>query len=483
MRLLRSLQFKVGIGITGTVALLFSFYVVWDYQFHRRQFLDELQDSAASLSKIILNGLVKVEMAGDHPDLLQASIEQFGRDPAIAGIYLLDTQGNVRFSSKPVMNDRHFFLSDTGCRQCHAAGGARPRSVFIEEAGAEVLRNAVAIPNQMECHPCHSAGNPLIGILIVDFGVERANQDLRACLNETLLKAAMTLVAILATLGLLMGRLIITRLKRLTAAAGMLAEERGDPIPKALEGSDEIGQLGAAFNRMVVSLEKHRGEVRTKERMRASLLEKIVRIQEEERKRISRELHDHVGQSLSALLLALDDSVAGTQNGNGHLRELESRIRGLLDEVHQLAWEMRPSILDDYGLDSALQTYVDDTAKHCGIPIDYQSSFRPEFERLPPWVEVTLYRVAQEALTNVVRHSQASRASVVLLHQPGGVLLLVEDNGCGFACPSPQNGHKGLGLIGMGERVNLCGGNCMIESAPERGTTVRVNIPLRGEIQ
>jgi signal transduction histidine kinase len=143
---------------------------------------------------------------------------------------------------------------------------------------------------------------------------------------------------------------------------------------------------------------------------------------------------------------------------------------------------MRPSILDDYGLDSALQTYVDDTAKYCGFPIDYQSSFRPGEERLPPWVEVTLYRVAQEAITNIVRHSRASRASVVLLRQIGNVILLIEDDGCGFDLPLPQSGHRGLGLTGMRERVNLCGGSCMIDSALKCGTTVRVKIPVGKEV-
>ncbi len=483
MRLIRSLQFKVGIGITGTVALLFAIYVVWDYQFHRRQFLAELGDSAASLSAVISNGLIKVEMAGHHPELLQASIEKYGADPSITGIYLLDKRGYVKFSSRPSVIGKRFDRADAGCRECHTGAGAKARSIFVDLSGTETLRSVAAIPNQQECHACHSSGERLIGALIVDLGTDRLKKDLRAFLSEMLIKSAMTIFAILTVLGLFMGRLVITRLKRLTTAAGMLVEEREDKAPRALEGSDEIGQLGAAFNRMVKSLEQYRRDVKAKERMRASLLEKIVRIQEEERKRISRELHDHVGQSLSAILMALDGCCNDGQNGSGLIHELEARIRDLVDEVHQLAWEMRPSILDDYGLDSALQTYVDDTAKHCGIPIDYQSSSCPGTDRLPAWVEVTLYRVAQEALTNVVRHSQASRASVVLLRQATDVVLMVEDNGCGFEYTSPQNGHKGLGLMGMGERVNLCGGSCTIESGLRRGTTVRVKIPLSGSVQ
>ena len=483
MRLLRSLQFKITAGIVGTVAVLFAVYLVWDYQFHRRQFLAELQDSASSLCNVISNGLIRVDMAGSHRDLLQQSIEQYGNDGSIAGIYLLDKSGTIRFASDPGKRGRSFKLTDEGCRNCHLDGRNSPRSAYIMQSGTQVLRNVVAIQNRRECFTCHGSRDRLIGLLVVDLGVDRMQRNLRACLNEMLIKAGMAIFSILAVLGLLMSRLVISRLKRLTSETGMLVEEREGPAPRALEGSDEIGQLGAAFNRMSTSLEQYRRDMKAKERARGLLLEKIVRIQEEERRRISRELHDHVGQSLSALLLTVQGN-----HGNGHGarsrdRELKARIRDLIDEVHQMAWEMRPSILDDYGLESALQTYVDDTTKHCGIPIDYQSSSRPEMERLPPWVEVTLYRVAQEALTNVVRHSRASRASVVLLRHPNHVILLVEDDGCGFVQTLPPSGHKGLGLIGMGERVNLCGGNCTIESVLNCGTTVRVKIPVGGGLK
>ncbi len=477
------MQFKIAAGIVATVALLFAIFILWDYHLHRRQYLAELQDSAASLSKVISNGLIGVEMAGRHPELLQASIEQFGTDPSIAGIYLLDTHGTVRFSSKPALKGKNYAFTDSGCRDCHVDGSDRPTSSFVVMSGSQVLRNVVAVRNRPECHYCHSSATPLIGMLIVDLAAEGIKAKLEAVENEMLIKAGMTMVAILIALGLLMNRMVITRLKKLTASTNLLFEEREGPLPRTLEGPDEIGQLGTAFNHMVTSLEQYRSDVGAKEQLRGLLMEKIVRVQEAERKRISRELHDHVGQSLSALLLVLQNYDGSTEGLCERDEELNGRIRSLIDEVHQLAWEMRPSILDDYGLDSALQTYVQDTAKLSGLPIDYQFSSRPGMDRLPPWIEVILYRVAQEALTNVVRHSQASRVSVVLLRQVDEVTLLIEDDGCGFEPPHPPSSHKGLGLIGMRERVNLCGGSCMIESALKCGTTVRVKVPLAETIQ
>jgi signal transduction histidine kinase len=475
---LRSLQYKIATGILGAVALLFTVYVIWDYQFHRRKFLSELQDSAASLSAVISGGLIKVEMAGRHPEILQGSIEEFGTIPSIDGIYLLDMAGSVRFSSKRAAIGRTYGISEEGCRDCHLNRGKKPSSIFIEKAGSLILRNVVDIPNQPQCQGCHSAASRLLGLLIVDLEAGRVRNRLRADLNSMLIKAGMTICGILAALGLLLSRLVIRRLKRLTADAETLLEAREQGAPRAQEGSDEIGQLGAAFNRMVTRLERYRRDVREKEEMRALLLEKIVQIQEEERKRISRELHDHVGQSLSALLLLIQGNECIAQDESRTRSEFENRILGLIDEVHHLAWEMRPSILDDYGLDSALQTYAEDTAKHCGIPIDYQCNFPAQMARIPAWIEVILYRVAQEAITNLVRHSQASRASVVLLSQANNVILLIEDDGIGFELSFPQNDRKGLGLIGMKERVNLCGGSCLIMSTLSRGTIVRVTIPM-----
>ena len=158
---------------------------------------------------------------------------------------------------------------------------------------------------------------------------------------------------------------------------------------------------------------------------------------------------------------------------------MEQTIYELIDDVHKLAWQMRPPILDDYGLDSALKRHLEKVQAQSSLEIDYQCTFSADSDRLPGEVELTLYRVAQEAVLNIVRHANASRASVVLLKEDHGVALLVEDDGCGFD-PSNANGDEGihLGLIGLKERVGLCDGSLLIESASGVGTTVRVRVPL-----
>jgi two-component system sensor histidine kinase UhpB len=220
--------------------------------------------------------------------------------------------------------------------------------------------------------------------------------------------------------------------------------------------------------------------VAERERGRQALIEKIVHAQEEERRSISRELHDELGQSLLALLLAVQTQRTDGEGAAVQREDLEDRIRRMIDEVRRLAWGMHPSILDDYGLDSALSRHVQEVGSHSGLAVDYQGLDAPGRLRLPREVEVTLYRVAQEALTNAVRHARASQCSVVLLRDRAEVTLLIEDDGCGFdpeAVLRRQEG--GLGLTGIRERVALLGGRCQIESSPAAGTRVRVQVPLR----
>jgi signal transduction histidine kinase len=255
--------------------------------------------------------------------------------------------------------------------------------------------------------------------------------------------------------------------------------------------NDEIGRLAVAFNQMGEALMLHRQEVQAKEKARLSLIERIVQVQEDERKGISRELHDHFGQSLLALLLQVQ---AGCKYKAGACEyanvsdslcsSAEKTIRQIIEDVHRLAWGMRPSILDDYGLDSALARHIEEVGKAAGLQIDYQFMSPDGLKRLPSRIEVPLFRIAQEAITNMIRHARATHASVVVLRQIHEITMLVEDDGQGFDVGLAQDKEdQSLGLVGMRERVNLLGGSFVIESVRGEGTTIRVRIPLIEEEQ
>ena len=212
------------------------------------------------------------------------------------------------------------------------------------------------------------------------------------------------------------------------------------------------------------------------ERIARDSLRRVVEAQELERRRLARELHDETGQALTSILLGLkgleermDD--AESREAAEELREL---VVSTLQDVRRLAVELRPSALDDFGLVAALERLTGSFAEQTGIAVDFQTALAEE--RLPEEVETAIYRIVQESLTNVVKHARARRVSILLARKDGAVKAVVEDDGQGFD-PAEQTG--GSGLVGMRERLALLGGRLAVESAPDRGTTVAAEVPLR----
>ncbi len=208
------------------------------------------------------------------------------------------------------------------------------------------------------------------------------------------------------------------------------------------------------------------------------LLERVIASQEEERGRIARELHDDLGQGLSALLLELQ-SPAATELPQPLKDDLDRSIRGIIARLYRLAWDLRPAVLDDLGLYAALSRYITRTTELTGLAIDYDYIGARDL-RLPPEVELCLYRLAQEAVTNVIKHAEADHASVLVFQHPNSISLLVEDDGRGFeeVTPAAERIDGGLGMRGMHERAALLQGQLVVESTPGEGTSIRVTLPL-----
>ena len=215
--------------------------------------------------------------------------------------------------------------------------------------------------------------------------------------------------------------------------------------------------------------------------VRTELMRRIVNTQEEERGRVSRELHDNLGQHLTAVMLGLHALEGQLKFLTGDKRQaqvpeigkLRFLVDGLMRAAHDQARQLRPAELDAMGLDAALQRYVEDWSERTGLDVDFQTVNWNE--RLPMERESTFYRVAQEALTNVVRHAGASFVSVVLQQDQSKATLTVEDDGRGFDTEQTTNR---LGMLGMKERVELVGGTLEVESIPDEGTAIIARIPL-----
>ena len=241
---------------------------------------------------------------------------------------------------------------------------------------------------------------------------------------------------------------------------------------------ERTGELSRVNENLQTEISKHKES----EAARLELLRRIVTAQEEERRRISRELHDQTGQHLAALLLGLKTLNNSTNNGSTSLHQslfqLQKLTERLVEDAHHLAWELRPAALDDLGLETAISNYVEKWSERNSIPLDFHSGLNKL--RLPPPVETAVFRIVQEALTNVLKHAAATRVSVMLEYRYDELLVIVEDNGCGF---QPEVEHDGLGLVGMHERVALVGGKLNIESEPGLGTTLAIRIPATASVQ
>ncbi|MCX5759387.1 MAG: HAMP domain-containing protein [Candidatus Hydrogenedentes bacterium] len=299
-----------------------------------------------------------------------------------------------------------------------------------------------------------------------------------ASISRSLFWSLALCVAVGLSLALVLTYAIVRPVHNLVQTTNQIRE--GDFQARAdVFSQDEIGQLSLAFNQMAEGLESYRDEVREKEAVRLSLLARIVEVQEEERKSIARELHDQLGQSLSTTLLSIEALGKEAPEHSARFQDIKNDIRGIIDEVRRIAWHARPSILDDYGLDQALARYSQEISRHLPFTIDYQYVARADAPRLPNPIEVTLYRIAQEGCTNIIRHAHASQASLILLRHDHEVHLVLEDDGNGFDVQSLEKGvHPPLGLIGIRERVALVGGEFTVDSSPGKGTTLRVRIPL-----
>jgi signal transduction histidine kinase len=241
--------------------------------------------------------------------------------------------------------------------------------------------------------------------------------------------------------------------------------------------NDEIGDLAVAFNLMTTSLERAAHEREERDAMREHYIRGVISAQEEERKRIARELHDSTSQSLTSLLVGLRNLEAAGDIETVHARidSIRSVVNHTLDEVHALAWQLRPSVLDDLGLEAALRRYISDYQARHHIQVDFVA--RGIDERLPMAVETSLYRMIQEGLTNIARHAKANNASVLLEQRPKSIRAIIEDNGVGFDTRNTAYSQKSLGLQGIRERAELLGGSLTIESELQHGSSLFIEIP------
>jgi two-component system, NarL family, sensor histidine kinase UhpB len=237
----------------------------------------------------------------------------------------------------------------------------------------------------------------------------------------------------------------------------------------------DVERLGDTLNAMLDVLQEHRQQLQ-------KMSEQVLAAQEDERKRIARELHDETAQALTTLLIRLKilEKARSETEVRGQIDELRELTAQTLEAVRKLAVELRPATLDDLGLLAALEAYTESYRSRMPARVTFHAdAFEDRDGRLPPQIELVLYRVVQEALTNVAKHANARAIRVELSRNAHEVVASVADDGEGFKVEDMMRSReRGLGLFGMQERLALVRGQLVIDSAPGRGTRVNARVPL-----
>lgn len=381
---------------------------------------------------------------------------------------------------------RYILIIDSNRRLlAHTFHGGIPRGLL--EDLSETTQPRLSIINSNE-GLIHDTVVPIENGAVGFVRVGMTEQHTRRAMNQHIRDALLTVLAICVLAVFLSSRIssLITRPVRNLAEVAESITQGNLEIRANIDDTGEVGRLATAFNEMTASLIKASAdkevllaELRAKEQIRDTLINKLMTAQEDERKRISRELHDETSQALTSLMLTMRMLAEDAPNQEQKDALLVGRdvAAGILREVRDLAIELRPPVLDDLGLAAALERYCENFAIRHGLDIDLSTSGRQT--AVDDQAAVALYRIVQESLNNVVKHSGATTVAISITFQPDQISVAIADNGKGITDADLLRAQKEnrLGIYGMRERVELLQGRLTIDKASLGGTELLIVIP------
>lgn len=381
---------------------------------------------------------------------------------------------------------RYILIIDSNKRLlAHTFHGGIPKGLLDDMS--DLTQQKVSIFNSDE-GLIHDIVVPIENGAVGYVRVGMTEEYMRNSINQHIKDVLLTVLVICALAVFLSSRISV----RITHPIRKLAEvaesiTRGNlKIRADIHDRGEVGKLATAFNEMAASLIKASedkeillGELRAKEQLRDTLITKLMTAQEDERKRISRELHDETSQALTSLMLTMRVLAEDAPNQEQKDALLLGRdvAANILREVRDLAIELRPPALDDLGLVAAIERYSEKFAMRHGLDIDLSTSGQQT--SVDDQIAVALYRIVQESLNNVVQHSGATTVSIDITFQPDQIMVTIADNGRGISDSDlirAQKEHR-LGLYGMSERVELLQGKLDIRQSTQGGTELFIAIP------
>ncbi len=477
--------------------------------------------SALSTGKPVISDIYR---KGNGEDVISAVVP-VNRGGVLAGAIVGDidpTGPGLRKILPPVR------LGDSGYVEVVDSGGtvvasSLPGRVLENSDHANILRGLIERRETIsgKCHNCHEGQSPEKRTEVMAFAplieewvkwgvVIRQSEEEALAPSRNLFKGILAVSIPALTLSIVlawgMAQSVSRPIVSLTGAARWLS--RGDlSRPIRTSGTDEISTLSWAlegmrsklsdsleeitrWNALLESkveertneLERLYKELKAKEANREELLRKVMTAQEEERKRLARDLHDDTSQTLAALVMQLDAYEAPLASGSdptSKLVEIRAAARKSLDSIRRVILDLRPSILDDLGLVSAIRWYAESRLQDKDVKVRVETNDYDK--RLPNGMETALFRIVQEAVTNIVRHANAENAVIAVDFRDSEVAVDIEDDGNGFDAGKAKAGTMStFGIHGMQERVALLGGTIEIESHPGSGTRISVVMPLNG---
>jgi signal transduction histidine kinase len=454
-----SIQVKVLGIVLGVILLLSAFVIVQMRAVLTDSLLRELSEQGVAISEGIGHEVTYL-LERDQIELVH--------------FYLQDRQQH--YSSRSHNTVVPYILLEDATDQAiiSAAGAAAPPDLFTADVDFRLPpATQVAIGREVI-----EVITPLPEVdALLHLGLARANVEatVRSVVMQ-LLAITGVMIAVGFAAAIFLTWILTRPLLSLVSATQAVAQgDLSRRVPRW--ANDEIGELSTAFNRMMDSLQQAQEEQRERAQLRERYVSGVILAQESERQRIARELHDSTSQSLTSLLVGLQNLKVAVNNPqcDRPIDELRQVVGGTLDDVRTLSWRLRPSALDDLGLVSALHHHIEDYQDRYGIQVDF--FVRGLQGRLPPEMETSIYRIVQEGLTNIARYAQTGHASIILNHRQDAIRLIIEDNGIGFDPARVEAHNRSLGLQGIRERAALFGGSLTIESQPGMGTSLFVEIP------
>ncbi|NMB41745.1 MAG: HAMP domain-containing protein [Firmicutes bacterium] len=445
------------LGLTIVLMLCTVFYV---HTILRDALAEQLDQKSISIARDVAARSVEPLLTGNIFNLHQLVYHTLENNKDVAYVFFTDDDGNVL-----IHTFKEYFPPDLLDVKHEISKKGYSLKKFQTEEG--VLWE-VAVP----VFPSQEPGK-VARVGVVDYSL----QDALATATRRLLLIFAATFVIVSTIVFFITTFTTIRplnslLKSVQAVAG------GDLSQKVkVSSKDELSALAEAFNIMT-------GRLAQAQLARDRLLKRLISSQEEERRRISRELHDETGQMLNTLMISL--SLLQESSNLDELEQKTVEFRRLLlqslEQVRLLVWRLTPAPLVDLGLKAALETFVSKYRESAGWEIDLQIEGL-EKRRLSPEIEICIYRVTQEALTNIARHADAENVNILLDCRKEILLLTIEDDGVGFEPEefkeeNVQGTGASFGLISMRERISLVGGEFKIISSPGYGTTLDINIPL-----